>query len=78
MPEANNAIKILLGKLAVITEDKGVVEQAISSNFTDFEDAVQFYAAKSANADFIITRNTKDYTQSTISVLTAEHFLREL
>jgi hypothetical protein len=30
----------------------------------DFEDAVQYYAAKSVGADVIITRNLKDYQQN--------------
>lgn len=78
LPGANKAVEILLKKLAVITENKDTVAQAIKSDFDDFEDAVQFYAAKSANADFIITRNVKDYKQSTIPVLTAEQFLRTI
>ncbi len=51
---------------------------ALKSGIDDFEDAVQYYAAKSAHVDFIITRNIKDYKESTIPVLTAEQFLRTL
>ena len=72
------SVKLLLSKLQIISEDVSIVDQAVVSDFSDFEDAVQFYAAKSANADFIITRNTKDYKHSTIPVLTAEQFLRTL
>jgi predicted nucleic acid-binding protein len=54
------------------------IDLALKSNFSDFEDAVQYYAAISASADVIITRNIKDYKQSTIPVLTAEQFLRTL
>lgn len=73
---ADEAIKLLVEKLHILTEDVNTVKLAITSNFSDFEDAVQYYAAKSAKADFIITRNTKDYKQSDIPVLTAEQFLR--
>ncbi|HEY9002217.1 MAG TPA: PIN domain-containing protein [Mucilaginibacter sp.] len=54
------------------------IDLALKSNFSDFEDAVQYYTAISAKADVIITRNIKDYKQSTIPVLTAEQFLRTL
>jgi predicted nucleic acid-binding protein len=62
----------------IINIDAIIVDQALSSIFTDFEDAVQYYAAVSAKVDFIITRNTKDYTHSDIPVLTAEQFLQTL
>jgi predicted nucleic acid-binding protein len=73
---ARQAIRVLTEQLNIIQEDKNIIDQAITSNFSDFEDAVQYYAAKSAKADFIITRNIKDYKQSDIPVLTAEQFLR--
>lgn len=75
---ARASIKLLSVKLAIINEDVSIVDKAIESNFSDFEDAVQYYAAISAGADVIITRNIKDYKQATIPVLTAEQFLRQL
>ncbi|WP_259066337.1 type II toxin-antitoxin system VapC family toxin [Mucilaginibacter sp. X4EP1] len=75
---ARSSIKLLTSKLKIITEDISIVDKAIESDFSDFEDAVQYYAAMSVNADFIVTRNIKDYKQSTIPVLTAEQFLRTL
>jgi predicted nucleic acid-binding protein len=73
---ARASIKLLVSKLNIITEDASIVEDAIASKFADFEDAVQYYAAIRAKADVIITRNIKDYKESTIPVLTAEQFLR--
>ena len=75
---ARQSIAVLIRKLKVIKEDADTIEQAIDSNFSDFEDAVQYYAAISARADIIITRNTKDYKQASIPVLTAEQFLKTL
>ena len=42
-----------------------------------FEDAIQFYSAKSANAEIIITRNKKHFrvVEGKINVLTPEEFL---
>ena len=43
--------------------DEPIVDKAITSQFDDFEDAVQYYAALKAQADVIITR--KEKTSST-------------
>lgn len=75
---SRQSIGMLVKRLNIIPDDKQIFEDALNSDFPDLEDAVQFYAAKSANADFIITRNVKDYKHSTIPVLTAEQFLRTL
>ncbi|GAB2986219.1 PIN domain-containing protein [Mucilaginibacter puniceus] len=75
---ARALIKMLTAKLSVIKEDNSIVQKAIDSDFVDFEDAVQYYAAISGDAEVIITRNIKDYQQATIPVLTAEQFLRML
>ncbi len=43
----------------------------------DFEDALQNYACESyGNIDLILTRNTKDYKKSEISVMTPEQNYR--
>lgn len=76
--EARKAIRLLIGKLTIISDDREIVEQAIDSNFSDLEDAVQYFAAKKMNAAYIITRNLNDYKLSSIPVLTAEQFLRIL
>lgn len=75
---ARKAIKSLTERLSIVTEDVKIVDDALGSDFSDFEDAVQYYAAVSFKAEVIITRNIKDYKQSTIPVLTAEQFLRTL
>jgi len=72
------SLQMLTKVIAVFEENNFHIQQALSSSFTDFEDAVQYHAAVSANADYIITRNTKDYTHSAIPVLTAEQFLNTL
>ena len=64
--------------LNIITVDEDIIDKALKSGITDFENAVQYYAALTANVDFIITRNIKDYKKATIPVLTAEQFLRTL
>jgi len=72
------ALKTLMEKLSLVAENDTLIHEALDSAFTDFEDAVQYYAAQSADANYIITRNIKDYKHSTIPVLTAEQFLQTL
>ena len=52
-----------------------LLDKAIASSITDFEDAVQFYTAAYSDADVIITRNIKHFPQDNIPVLTPTEFL---
>ena len=51
------------------------ITQAAQMRWNDFEDALQSAAAERVNADYIITRNVKDFEQSNIKALTPEDFL---
>src|SRR5271157_5943058 len=46
--------------LEIIGLSKDAVMQALGSDFSDFEDALQHYAALDGDVKVIITRNTKD------------------
>ena len=72
------SLKRLRSVISIINVDEQIIDLALSSNFVDFEDAVQFYAAKSVNVDVIITRNIKDYKEANLPVLTPEQFLKTL
>jgi len=61
----------------ILTIDKKIVLKAMNSKFKDFEDALQNYACESyGKIDIILTRNTKDYKKSEISVMTPEQFYK--
>jgi predicted nucleic acid-binding protein len=66
-------LKVLTGVLAV--NDK-IIELALSSDFSDFEDAVQYYTATENSIELLLTRNLKDYKKSQIPVMTAEDFIK--
>jgi predicted nucleic acid-binding protein len=53
-----------------------VIDSALLSDFTDFEDAVQYYTALENSIDIIITRNIKDYKTATITVTTPLEYMR--
>ena len=59
----------------VATTNERTVDDSLASQFTDFEDAMQYYTALKAKADIIITRNGKDFANSKIPVMTAAEFL---
>lgn len=46
--------------------------------FRDFEDCLQDRCAKGVNAEYIITRNTADFTNSEVSAVIPEDFLEIL
>lgn len=55
----------------ILDVSKEVINKAIKSDFKDFEDAIQYYCAKSLNKmDFIVTRDVKDFKLSSLPVLT--------
>lgn len=55
--------------------DDEVVEKALSSGFTDFEDALQYFSALASRCDVIITRNEKDFKLAKIPVMDANAYL---
>ena len=70
---------LLLSRLCnVIPVNQIILEQAMKSDFTDFEDAIQYYSAlQNKNCSVIISRNVKDFRTSAIKVMLPDEFLRE-
>jgi predicted nucleic acid-binding protein len=62
--------------IEIIGLSKDAVMQALGSDFSDFEDALQHYAALAGDVKVIITRNTKDYRNSQLAVLTPDQYLK--
>ena len=55
----------------VIDLTKDIINKSLTSDFKDFEDAIQYHCAKSNNKiDLIVTRNTKDFKISSLPILT--------
>lgn len=51
------------------------VDQALTNPGSDFEDAVQYFAAKSANCGCIISRDKKGFKQFDLPCMTPKEFL---
>ena len=72
-------LKQLLSFTDILTTDKSIIINALNSGFSDFVDAIQNFSAESSNKiNVIVTRNTKDYKVSSLSVFSPEEFLRTL
>ena len=54
------------------------IKKAISSEITDFEDAVMVETAIRSKIDCIVTRNIKDYVKSSIPIYSPAEFLKVL
>jgi predicted nucleic acid-binding protein len=66
---------VLLKIFDIIEINKVILEKALFSNLTDYEDAVVEISAKEKNVDYIITRNIKDFKNSQIKILLPEEYL---
>ena len=65
--------------LYVESVDFGKIIQALKDDtFSDFEDCMQLQCALSLHADYIVTRNVKDFAASEIPAVTPEEFLKLL
>jgi len=65
---------------SIISGGKSVMIDAISSQFKDKEDALQYYTALNHGADYFITRNNSDYKHKSkrLPVMTPKEFLSHL
>ena len=71
-------LKLLSDIVTIIPIGERAIRLAIEARTKDFEDAVQYYAARDYSCDFLITRNSKDYIYSSIPVLTAKQIVERL
>ena len=72
---ANSKIKKILKLLEIENVGKTTVVKAIESDFSDFEDGIQNYCAQESGHKVLVTRNTKDYQKSQLSIMTPREFL---
>ena len=75
---ARQAVKDLLVSMKICEINSKILQTAINSPITDFEDAVQHECAVSENLDAIVTRNTKDYKNASVKVYSPNEFLQVL
>ncbi len=76
--KADSKVKKVLKIVRIENIGQEVIDKAVGSKFKDFEDSVQNYCAKDSEHEIIITRNTKDYKESELSIFTPEEYLAKI
>jgi predicted nucleic acid-binding protein len=62
----------------VAPASRAALDAALASKFGDFEDALQYFAAKeTGNVAVVLTRNKRDYAGSELPVMSAEEYLQQ-
>lgn len=70
-------LKMLVSITEILVIDRDAILHALNSNFKDFEDALQNYSAElDKEIDLILTRNTKDFKNSSLSVITPDNYMK--
>ena len=76
--DSRNILLNLIEFLKVENIDIGKIKLALENvDFKDFEDCLQVECGYSIQADFIITRDVKDFSLSKIKCLSPSEFLKE-
>ncbi|OGV34716.1 MAG: hypothetical protein A2020_00255 [Lentisphaerae bacterium GWF2_45_14] len=73
---AIKAMRTLLDTFHVVSLDEKILNRTIDADFGDFEDGIQFFSAIRSSADYLITRNVKDFPHRDIPILAPEEFLK--
>ena len=76
--EARSATLMLMQILDVVPALKSDINAALASGFSDFEDAVQAVCAARVKADYIVTRNVRDFKNSPVPAILPGDMLKLL
>ena len=65
----------LLKVVSVAPVDQDTILKGLALGWSDFEDALQLLCADTAGADFLVTRNPRDFESESITVVTPAQLL---
>ena len=69
----------LVEAIPVVSIAEGAIRSALERfSFSDFEDCIQDECASAVGAEYIVTRNVADFSQSEVPAITPEEFLAKL
>jgi predicted nucleic acid-binding protein len=71
-------VRKLLALFEIAPVNRPVLENALESGFSDFEDSVLHAAARQVGAEAIVTRNQSDFRRSEIPVHSPEEMIQIL
>jgi predicted nucleic acid-binding protein len=70
-----SALKKIRLLFSVSKLNEKVIDLALASDFSDFEDAVQYYCALEQKVDYLVTRNKRDYAATGIPIATPQELI---
>ena len=70
-------VSILLKYIKTVELKRNAIDNALTSEFKDFEDALINNTAISNSIDTIMTFNTKDFSKSSLNIITPLSFIQE-
>ncbi|MDZ7694346.1 MAG: PIN domain-containing protein [Balneolaceae bacterium] len=76
--KAYKGLKEIRRAFDVASVTSSVIDNALDSEWNDFEDAIHYFAAKSEKCEAIVTRNQKDFDRSDIAIISPSSFLKQL
>ncbi|MGB7442495.1 MAG: PIN domain-containing protein [Coleofasciculaceae cyanobacterium] len=75
---ARQVVSTTLAVMEICPVNRAVLEVALTSGLKDFEDAVQISCAIAQSLEAIVTRNTQDFSNATVPVLSVSQLLEQL
>ncbi|MDE6549596.1 MAG: PIN domain-containing protein, partial [Muribaculaceae bacterium] len=78
LDDLKTLIRRICRNFIIVSNTENQIQQALGLDASDFEDMLQYQAAKDANCDCIITRNEKDFVFSDIPVMSPASYLKTL
>ncbi len=72
---ARRALILMRDIFSSVAPDQQILNQAIDSDIRDFEDAIQFFSAQRAGADYLLTRHASDFPSTRLPILASNEFL---
>jgi predicted nucleic acid-binding protein len=67
-------VQFLIDTFELLQNKKHIFQSALDSDFSDFEDAIQYFSSKDVNANLIMSDDKKGFKDSTITVFKAKEF----
>jgi predicted nucleic acid-binding protein len=68
----------LVSVCQIATVDQTVISMALTLNFRDFEDAIQYSTAVMNQLDAIATRNSQDFAEAALQIMTSDSLIQTL
>ena len=77
LPDIYDSLDTIRPLLTITSMGASIVDRCLQHRSDDFEDEMQYHSAVDANADYILTRNTKDFDFGDGAVMTPREFFEE-